>query len=125
MEDEQIKAVKNWPEPMSVRDIQVFIDFANFYRRFIQGFSGIAAPFTSMLKTMGSSEESALKKFRVDDDEVVGGGGGRANETVKNSSRKSTRIWNIRATGEPNFLNPNSKKAFNHLWLTFIKAPIL
>ena len=35
MEDEKIEAVRNWLEPKSVRDIQVFIDFANFYRRFI------------------------------------------------------------------------------------------
>ena len=31
IEDKQIEAVKNWPEPTSVRDIQVFIGFANFY----------------------------------------------------------------------------------------------
>ena len=31
MEDKQIKSVKNWPKQMPVRDIQVFIDFANFY----------------------------------------------------------------------------------------------
>ena len=130
MEDEQIKAVKNWPEPTSVRDIQVFIGFANFYRRFIRGFSRIAAPLTSLLKTTGSSDESAPKAFRADGDEVVGGGGGRANETVVNSSkndksRNSTRVPNIGATGEPNFLTPNAKKAFNHLWLAFIEAPIL
>ena len=35
MEDERIHAVRNWPEPKSVRDIQVFFGFANFYRRFI------------------------------------------------------------------------------------------
>ena len=35
MEDEQIKAVKNWLEPTLVRDIQVFIGFANFYQYFI------------------------------------------------------------------------------------------
>ena len=35
MEDERIEAVKSWPEPKSVQDIQVFIRFANFYRRFI------------------------------------------------------------------------------------------
>ena len=32
---------------------------------------------------------------------------------------------NIKATGEPNFLTTNAKKAFNHLRLGFIKAPIL
>ena len=35
IEDEQIKAVINWPKPTSVRDIVVFIDFANFYQYFI------------------------------------------------------------------------------------------
>ena len=34
MEDERIQAVRNWPEPGSVRDIQVFVGFANFYWRF-------------------------------------------------------------------------------------------
>ena len=51
MEAERIEVVKDWPEPKSVRDIQVFLGFANFYRRFIQGFSRIAALLTSMLKT--------------------------------------------------------------------------
>ena len=31
MEDEQIEVVKNWPEPKLMRDIQVFLGFANFY----------------------------------------------------------------------------------------------
>ena len=52
MEDDQIKAVKNWPKPTSVKDIQVFIGFANFYRRFIQGFSRIVAPLTLLLKQL-------------------------------------------------------------------------
>ena len=56
IDDERIKAVRNWPEPKSVRDIQVFIGFANFYWRFIRGFSRITAPLTSMLNTTGSSD---------------------------------------------------------------------
>ena len=59
MEDERIEVVRTWPEPQSVRDIQVFIGFANFYRRFIQGFSRIAAPLTSLLKTAPDSTTSA------------------------------------------------------------------
>ena len=85
-----------------------------------------------MLKTTGSSEELAPRVFRAGNDEVVGGGGGRADETVVDSSkskneksRKSTRVSNVGATGEPNFLTPDAKKAFNHLQLAFIKAPIL
>ena len=51
MEAKKIKVVKDWPEFKSVCNIQVFLSFANFYQRFIQGFSRIAAPLTSMLKT--------------------------------------------------------------------------
>ena len=31
MEAEKIEVKKDWPEPKSVRDIQVFLGFANFY----------------------------------------------------------------------------------------------
>ena len=124
MEDEQIETIKNWPKPTSVRDIQVFIGFANFYWRFIWGFSKIIVPLTFMLKTSGSSEKSAPKTFKANDNEIVGGDGGRANETVKNSSRKLTHMPNIGTTRELNFLTLDVKKAFNYLQLAFIKAPI-
>ena len=51
MEPKCIESIKNWPEPQSIREIQAFIGFANFYRRFIRNFSAIAGPLTSMLKT--------------------------------------------------------------------------
>ena len=35
IKDEKIKAVKNWPEPKLLGDIQVFLGFANFYWHFI------------------------------------------------------------------------------------------
>ena len=31
MEVEQIEVIKEWPKPKSVKDIQVFLGFANFY----------------------------------------------------------------------------------------------
>ena len=56
MEDKTIEAVKQWPESQSVWDIQIFLWFANFYQRFIQGISWIATPLTLMLKNLGSTE---------------------------------------------------------------------
>ena len=39
----------------------MFLGFANFYQRFIQGFSKIAAPLMSMLKTTTSSASDAKR----------------------------------------------------------------
>ena len=50
MEDDRVKSVEEWPKPQSKRDIQVFIGFANFYRRFIKNFSKIAYPLTELTK---------------------------------------------------------------------------
>lgn len=50
MESDRIEAIKSWPEPRNVKDIQVFIGFANFYRRFIEGFNKKTAPLTSLIK---------------------------------------------------------------------------
>ena len=61
MEAKRIKVVKKWPEPKSIWDIQVFLDFANFYWQFIQGFSRITAPLISMLKTTVLPEKSILE----------------------------------------------------------------
>ena len=132
MEEEKIDVVKKWPEPESVRDIQVFIDFANFYQRFIKSFSRIAALFTAMLNTTGSSVASVS---RVDDDEVIGGGGAVGGDAVgrldtsrksaKSKSRtKSGHLGNSNNLEEPKFLTSNAKEAFNHLRQVFIKAPI-
>ena len=50
IEEEKIEAVKAWPKPNSIRNIHVFLGFANFYQRFIQKFSKIVTPLTLMLK---------------------------------------------------------------------------
>jgi Reverse transcriptase (RNA-dependent DNA polymerase) len=46
----KVDAVLAWPVPQSSHDIQVFLGFANFYRRFIKGFSRIVTPITALLK---------------------------------------------------------------------------
>lgn len=35
MDDNKVKAVKEWPEPTTVKELQRFLGFANFYCRFI------------------------------------------------------------------------------------------
>ena len=130
IKDEEIEAIKNWPKPMLIRDIQIFIGFANFYQRLIQDFSKIVALLTLMLKTTGLFKKLGLKQFKANNNEVVDDGGGRANRMIVNlsknkKSRKSTRVPNIGAIRKPSFLNSDAKKVFNHLRLAFIKVPIL
>ena len=39
MEQEKIKAVKEWKTPIKIKDVESFLRFANFYWHFIQNFS--------------------------------------------------------------------------------------
>ncbi len=50
MEEKEIEAVKDWLEPQSIKDIQVFLDFANFYRRFIRNFNRITTSLISIFQ---------------------------------------------------------------------------
>ena len=114
-------AVKNWLELKSVRDIQIFIGFANFYHHFIKGFSKIAASLTSILKITNS----ALKALGADD--IVGGMNEMVKDLSKSKKSKNTKSENqicIEATGEPTFLTLVAREAFNQLKQAFTKAPI-
>ena len=44
------EAVKNWPRPQNIKDIRSFLGLANYFRRFIQGYSKIVAPLTNLTK---------------------------------------------------------------------------
>lgn len=50
MDQDKVNAGSSWPTHVNIKDVQRFIGFANFYRRFIQGFSTIATPLTALLK---------------------------------------------------------------------------
>lgn len=50
MDPKKVACVQEWPTPRSVRDIQGFLGFANFYRRFIPEFSRLATPLTKLTK---------------------------------------------------------------------------
>ena len=60
----------------------MFLGFANFYRRFIQEFSRIAAPLTLMLKTVAPRKG----KDRVGGDNKAGRGGSEMDDVEVNSS---------------------------------------
>ncbi len=50
MDPSKMCAVLEWPHPDSLKQVLRFLGFANFYRRFIQGFSSIADPLTALTR---------------------------------------------------------------------------
>ncbi len=55
MDQRKVEAVKNWPQPTTIKEMQRFLGFANFYRRFIAHYSQLAAPLTSLLRQKAKS----------------------------------------------------------------------
>ena len=50
MDKEKVKAIREWPEPRNLKEVQAFLGFANFYQRFIQEYLQIWTPLTKMTK---------------------------------------------------------------------------
>ncbi|KAG1962190.1 retrotransposable element [Pimephales promelas] len=65
MDPAKVQAVVDWPVPKSRVELQRFLGFANFYRRFIRSFSQVAAPLTALtsVKTCFRWSDSAQGAF--------------------------------------------------------------
>jgi len=48
MEQDKIKAVKEWKISTKIKDVESFLGFVNFYQRFIQNFSYMAKPLNAL-----------------------------------------------------------------------------
>ena len=71
---------------MSIRDFQMFIGFANFYKSFIQGFNKIVTLLSFLLKITGSSD-LVLKALKANNNKIVANSNRKANKTVMNLSK--------------------------------------
>ena len=63
MDKRRVATINDWQEPTSYRDLQVFLGFANFYRRFIAKYSKIAAPLSDLLKGSKNGKKSGPFEF--------------------------------------------------------------
>ena len=50
MDPQKIEAVVNWKPPKNVSDVRSFLGLAGYYRKFVEGFSKIAAPMTKLTR---------------------------------------------------------------------------
>jgi len=56
MSENQVESILNWRAPWLVKDIQIFIGFANFYPHIIENFSKVCKPIADTLKTKGGKQ---------------------------------------------------------------------
>lgn len=70
MDVSKVKAIQDWPSPRNVHDVQIFLGFANFYRRFIHRYADLTKPLTSLLKknvtfVWNDEAQIAFEKLKV------------------------------------------------------------
>jgi len=70
MDPVKVAGVRDWPTPENQTDVQAFIGFINFYRRFIWDFSTIARPLFDLIRSdkawnWDTKEQDAFKHFKA------------------------------------------------------------
>ena len=101
MDPAKVEAVLNWETPNSVKDVQCFLGFANFYRRFIHKYSHICQPLFNLLCKPENQEPENTSSTEP---------AGKA----KKSKIAAPFIW-----------SSECEKVFNQLKTAFTSAPIL
>jgi hypothetical protein len=70
MEKEKVQAVLERPNPTSVKEVQSFLGFANFYHRFVPDLSHLARPLNALTQktspwTWGEAQKQAFNEIKA------------------------------------------------------------
>ncbi|XP_066333661.1 uncharacterized protein [Miscanthus floridulus] len=70
VDEENVKAIQDWPTPVNVSQVRSFHGLASFYRCFVKNFSTLAAPLNNLTKkdvpfTWGHVEDQAFHTLKT------------------------------------------------------------
>ena len=101
MDPKKVSAVLNWEVPRTIQDVQCFLGFANFYRRFIEGYSRICIPLFNLLKIVDKDQDASTDLTT-------------APPPAKKGTNKALIDW-----------TPRCQEVFDELKARFCSAPVL
>jgi len=69
MQEEKIAEVLEWPRSKTVKEVQKFLELANYYRRFVKDFAKIAKPMHKLVRkdekwSWGDEQEKTFKQLK-------------------------------------------------------------
>jgi len=63
MENNKVKAVTEWKTPTKIKEVEIFLRFANFYQQFIKDFSHIAKSLNKLKEKKEWKWDNEYKTF--------------------------------------------------------------
>ena len=68
MDPAKVASILEWPTPKNVKEVQSFLGFANFYKKFILHYSSLTSPLTSLTRkgvrfTWSLATDAAFKQL--------------------------------------------------------------
>ena len=65
MDPAKIEAIIKWEAPKTVKKVQGFLGFANFYRKFIKDFSQLVMPLTNLVKKKTRNSIGQMQRTKL------------------------------------------------------------
>jgi hypothetical protein len=131
MSPEKVQTIKDWAPPRSVKHVQQFLGFANFYRRFIEGFSKVARPLTELTKKEKHVQNAKNAKNVQNAQNVQNAKNAKNAQNVQNAknaknAQNAQNAKNAKNERNADFVwTEECQQAFDRLKALFIEAPIL
>ena len=70
---DKITAIKDWPQPKSVKQVRQFLGLSGFLRRYIKDYAIIARPITDLLQGYSNKKQSRSSNLKLEKEHFVWG----------------------------------------------------